>query len=278
MTEPVTSPVPAASAPTDDPSSVVGPGVDADVLAVERVAADGWRGTTETWLGDWLLRAAAGFTGRANSVLPLGDPGRPLDDALDEVGRFYAGHDLRPLFQVPECAPTAALDAELDRRGWSAFNPTAVLVADLPIVHRAAQDATSARTWPAAELADRPSPDWLTGYRYRGSELPPTAPAVLLSGTDPVFATLHGPAGRVAVARAVVTDGWLGVTAVTVEENARRTGAATAVMADLFDWGAARGAERVYLQVARENAGAWALYQRLGFVEHHGYHYRRAPQ
>ena len=49
---------------------------------LERVAAAHWRGTEEEWLGDWLLRAASGFTGRANSALPLGDPGLPLDDAL----------------------------------------------------------------------------------------------------------------------------------------------------------------------------------------------------
>ena len=50
------------------------------MLELERMAAAHWRGTEEEWLGEWLLRAADGFTGRANSALPLGDPGRPLDD------------------------------------------------------------------------------------------------------------------------------------------------------------------------------------------------------
>lgn len=42
------------------------------IIELERTAAAHWRGTEEQWLGDWLLRAAEGFTGRANSVLPLG--------------------------------------------------------------------------------------------------------------------------------------------------------------------------------------------------------------
>ena len=46
------------------------------MLELERVAAAHWRGTEQEWLGEWLLRAADGFTGRANSALPLGDPGR----------------------------------------------------------------------------------------------------------------------------------------------------------------------------------------------------------
>lgn len=251
------------------------PDLDTEVLALERVAARGWCGTTEVQRGGWLLRAAAGFTGRANSVLPLGPPDGSLDDALDAVDRFYAGHGLRPLFQVPECPATDALDTTLDRSGWVAFHPTSVMVADLVTVQDAARRASAGRGWTPAVLADRPSPEWLAGYRYRGAALPESAEAVLRSGTGPVFATLSGSAGRVAVARAVVTDGWLGVTAVTVRESARRAGAGTAVMADLFDWGAAHGADRVYLQVARDNQAARALYGRLGFTDHHGYHYRR---
>ena len=35
---------------------------------------DGWPPLERGELGGWMLRAAGGFTGRANSVLPLGDP------------------------------------------------------------------------------------------------------------------------------------------------------------------------------------------------------------
>jgi ribosomal protein S18 acetylase RimI-like enzyme len=68
---------------------------------LERVAAAHWRGTEEEWVGDWLLRAAGGFTGRANSALPLGDPGRPLDDALALVTRWYRERGLAPMIAVP---------------------------------------------------------------------------------------------------------------------------------------------------------------------------------
>jgi ribosomal protein S18 acetylase RimI-like enzyme len=73
----------------------------------------------------------------------------------------------------------------------------------------------------------------------------------------------------------VLTDGWLGVTAVTVAEEHRRRGLATAVMAALQRWAGERGAHSVYLQVTAGNAPARALYRRAGFIEHHRYHYRR---
>ena len=129
---------------------------------------------------------------------------------------------------------------------------------------------------------ESPAPDaaWLAGYRYRGAALPPEAEAVLTRAHDPLFASVRpdpGTARPAAVARGVVEDGWLVITAVTVAEEFRRWGLARAVMAALAAAGRERGAHSCLLQVSEDNAPALALYARLGFTEHHRYHYRRAP-
>jgi ribosomal protein S18 acetylase RimI-like enzyme len=80
------------------------------------------------------------------------------------------------------------------------------------------------------------------------------------------------------VARGVVVDEWLCVTAVTVGEEHRRRGLATAVMAALGDWAREHGALACVLQVVSSNAPALGLYDRLGFTEHHRYHYRLGPE
>ena len=68
---------------------------------LERLAARTWRGLEEERLGDWLLRASGGFTGRANSALVVGDPGVPLPEAIAGVARWYQQRGLRPMAQVP---------------------------------------------------------------------------------------------------------------------------------------------------------------------------------
>jgi ribosomal protein S18 acetylase RimI-like enzyme len=101
---------------------------------------------------------------------------------------------------------------------------------------------------------------------------------VLTNAEDVVFASVRldpAPAPPAAVARGVLTDGWLGVSAVTVAEEHRRRGLAGAVMAALQGWAAERRAHSVYLQVTADNTAARALYRRAGFIEHHRYHYRR---
>jgi ribosomal protein S18 acetylase RimI-like enzyme len=49
-------------------------------------------------------------------------------------------------------------------------------------------------------------------------------------------------------------------------------------MAALGSWARERGGQSCLLQVAAANAPALALYARLGFTEHHRYHYRLGPE
>ena len=234
---------------------------------LERLAARSWRGLEEQPYGGWLLRAGDGFTGRANSVLVVGDPPEDLPDAVASVARWYADRALRPRAQVPVPGGEAA-DAAFAAAGWTRDDDNLVLTASLD-------------GWPApavdVELSTTPDDAWLAGYRYRGTPLPAVARDVLVNADDPVFAAVRcdpEPAPLAAVARGVLVDGWLCVTAVTVDERYRRRGLATAVMAGLGEWARERGGHSCVLQVAGGNAAARTLYERLGFTEHHRYHYR----
>ena len=68
---------------------------------LERAAAQHWQAPETERLGDWLLRAAQGFTGRANSALPLGDPGVPLPAAVAAVQDWYRRRALPPMIVLP---------------------------------------------------------------------------------------------------------------------------------------------------------------------------------
>ena len=246
-----------------------------DVLALEEVAALGWPATETRWLGRWLLRAAEGWTGRGNSVLPLGDPGLPLDEALAEVTAWYGARGLPGRFTIPTPA-RELLDGALAQRGWTSYNPTAVLTGDVEMLLRR---LPALPTSGVVTIAAEPDEDWLSLYHYRGgTSLPPVARRVLAGAREPAFAVLRDAAGRpLAIARGSVDEGWVGVTAVEVDADHRRQGLGTAVMRVVLDWAAERGAVSTYLQVAEDNTGALALYDTLGYTRHHGYHYVRAP-
>lgn len=241
---------------------------------LEAAAAKGWRAPEEAPLGEWLLRAAQGFTGRANSALAVGDPGMPLAAALTRVRDWYATRGLPAMVAVPHPLgrpEDSHIDRFLERRGWSVRpGPAVVMTADSDAVARtgAAGDA---------ELQSEPGPDWLGRYHYRGQQLPPAARRLLVSAPFQAFASIRRGGDTVAIGRVAVADGWGGLTAVEVDPVHRRAGLGTAITAALAGAAARHGAARLYLQVEEGNRAAHALYLRIGFTDHHRYHYRIAP-
>lgn len=254
---------------------------------LERAAAQHWQPPEQEQLGEWLLRAAQGFTGRANSALPLGDPGLPLPAAAAAVTRWYRRRGLPPMIAVPLGLPpdqTAGghrLDDFLAERSWVLrSSPAFVMTADI-------RDIPSPPPDTVVQLDPEPDPGWLALYRYRGQDLPPIARTLLLSAPWQAFASVRPagppdgrPAGQavaVAVGRVSVAGSWGAITAVEVDAARRRQGLGAAITCALAAAAARRGARRILLQVEAANTPARALYGRCGFRDAHRYHYRVAP-
>jgi N-acetylglutamate synthase len=248
------------------------------ITEFERMAAAHWRGTQEEWLGDWLLRAAEGFTGRANSALPLGDPGMPLEEALAAVTQWYRVRGLPPMIAVPSPIeadpPGQALDHYLSERMWlTRPGPAFVMLADLPL--GIASEAPAVE--PEVQISPEPDDAWTARYHYRGQDhLPPVARKVLTSAEEQAFVSIRDGGQVLAIARLSIADGWAGITAVEVSPARRRQGLGVAVTAAACREAEHRGISRVFLQVEVDNAPAQALYKSLGFRYSHRYHYRVA--
>jgi N-acetylglutamate synthase len=264
-------------------------GVYETIIDLERAAARHWRGTEEEWLGGWLLRAAEGFTGRANSALPLGDPGLPLDRALDAVARWYRDRGLPPMIAVPTPlnadadadSPGHELDRSLSERSWATRpGPAFVLVADLSADANPLRDHATRELPPGAtfRVAAEPDQAWLARYHYRGQDRQPAVLRdVLISAPVQAFASIRAGDDVLAIARLSIADGWAGITAVEVDPARRRAGLGSALTGAVCAEAARRDVSRVFLQVETSNAAALALYQRCGFRYSHRYHYRVAP-
>lgn len=263
---------------------------------VATIAAAGWPGAVTERLGGWLLRAASGGSGRANSVLPTGRSGLPIGAAVEAAQEWYAQRSLPARFtelaRLGGLSPRFRRDpldlsAELDRRGWDRVNPVLVLVGDLrrlPPAREAAQAPVLAHAHPGragaagrpgtplAQWADAPDEAW------RGVDGSGAARQEEMTLADARYLSLVPPDGPpVAVARVTVTRDWCGVGNLTVADDRRGAGWGRVALAEALAEGLRAGARFVYLQVREDNATARALYAGAGFTPHHGYAYRQAP-
>jgi GNAT superfamily N-acetyltransferase len=209
---------------------------------LDRLAARAFPATNQERVGGWLLRAAPGESARRlNSAVPVG---APLD--VDIVERWYAARGLNPRVMITPEEDHAALDAELAVRGWELEMPSDILVGD------------------PEETLER-----LAGPAHQVVPTEVVGSAAALRSLDPVVQL--GAAGGAGRATVVLQERWSLVLALEVSPAHRRAGIAAALVRAWARLAEGRG---LYLQVARDNAPAHALYARAGFTRSHGYHYR----
>jgi ribosomal protein S18 acetylase RimI-like enzyme len=211
------------------------------VREAESHAGPLWPGIVREPLGDWELRTEPHPVDRArkrtNSCLAVTDPGDGFDAAEAAVRACYADRDRPAIVQVEA---DSVIEQRFLASGWTEIPGEAHFL--LGSVARA--------------------------RRAMGSD-GPTADLV----SDGPRLTATTPRGR---GQAGVDGDWLGIHDLAVDAEHRRQGVATALLRTLLEAGAERGATTAWLHVETDNAPALALYERLGFTEHHTCRYLTA--
>lgn len=245
-----------------------------DIVTLQRLCARTWPGLERDRLGEWQLRAAGGFTARANSALPLGPAGLPLPDALDRAAAWYMARGLPPRLQVPAVLPgvvdddpAPGLDDECDVRGWAVEPWTHVMLrSSAPSI--VADVRGAALCW-----SEQPDDAWLSLYHRAGAELPADARRVI-TAAPAHYLSVWLDGGLAGIGRVALAEDLAVLTGIEVSPRQRRRGLGTMITQALAARGADAGARLTALQVFADNVTAVRLYEGLGFRAHHRYRYR----
>lgn len=243
---------------------VVAPEVSSAALQ-ERCAAD-WTPHEVVGLNGWTLRYHFGLNRRTCSVLAVAPPEIPWDKQLDDVRAWYHARHAAPLTLSIEGSDT---DASLAARSLPVVLRSAVLVARTSSVI----EATSRAEGIAFDVGSTPPRRFLALNTDTASDLEPLS--ILLAGAPGSSYAVGSIDGEpLASGRVHARGGWAGLTHLEVDQAARRRGIGSMLVGVLARVAADAGAVDLWLQVDTENAAAIAMYNRLGFVRHHGYLYR----
>ncbi len=236
---------------------------------IEEAGLRSWPALDTASDGRWVMRAAGGFTKRANSVqsMDVADDGDAVE-RLERAARWYRDRRLPPVFRVTPLTGPGILAA---LNGWPELDHSKVLALDLgPLSFSADENVL---------LAPPTAPEWLAvqqklqGYDDATRDL--LAHVVGRIRAPARGVTIYAGHGEPAASCVMmVVNGILYTGNVVTAPNYRRQGLAQKLLETGMGWARQSGARRAAINVAAENAPAIALYAKLGYVPHYEYHYR----
>lgn len=242
----------------------------------------GWPPTETAALGEWTLRAAGGFTPDANSVLAVGDPATPFEQALHVAAEWYVDRGLPLVVQTPV---GDAVDVALNELSWTVEGPFVARTASVDyalatadgVVWQQAKEVPLHESLPDGWLA------FLAGgsqERYsNGQAMSPVGRQVLSNagGAGQVrFAEIASDVVH-AIARGVLVDGILLLGPMEVSPLYRGRGLGLIVTLALLGWAARSDAELAFLRVAKETVASLRISDKLGFTTRYAFSNRRPP-
>ena len=239
-----------------------------DVLQLEQRSFNAWPAPRTLLKGDWVVRAAGGYTKRANSANAM-QAGAMLDEALlEEIEQVYARQGQACIFRISPLADVG-VDTLLQVRGYQMQSPSLFL-------YRAGQ--ADDVDGPPILVEDAISLAWLDGVcKANGlsSQDQGFHRAILQSiGLRCGYASIVKNDRAVAWGLVVLEHAAVGLYDVVVEPAMRGQGLGRALIKGLLRWAAERAAQSADLQVAGDNHVAQSLYYSLGFEPVYSYHYR----
>lgn len=244
--------------------------VDASLLArMEALAARAWPALETASIDGWRWRSSGGGSKRANSVATHAFTGNDLGAAIVEAERRYAALGRACWFQISRLSAPAGLDAALAERGYVIDEHCTTM----------AKPVSGGAMPSDVERADAASEAWLEVYLAAQSESRRTINRLIVPRVPQPRAFFSCRRGEqvVATGLCVADDGLAIIECMATCSEARRQGAARAILATIEAWAAGQGARTIFLQATAMNSGAIALYEGEGFRHVDGYHYRVKP-
>ena len=244
------------------------PASHAVIRHIEELSLNAWPCLETAFYDGWVLRFAAGYTRRANSVNPLYPSSLDPVQKLGYCQRAYRDRGLPAVFKLTPASED--LDAFLGEHGYGREAPTSVQIVGLSEVPQPRRDGV--------ELLEQPNRAWFAAYCALNRDVRRhflTMTQMLERLAVPAcFVSFKQDGETVALGMAVAERGYVGLFDIVTRQTVRNQGIGRDVVLHLLQWGKRQGAEHAYLQVMRDNAPALHLYQKLGFRELYGYWFR----
>ncbi|WP_054939992.1 GNAT family N-acetyltransferase, partial [Paenibacillus ihuae] len=210
---------------------------------IEELTLNTWPAEQSVLLEGWILRTAAGYTKRSNSVNPLFGPakyeqGLDVQHKIQLAEQYYERAGLKPVFKITLYTRPADLDALLTELGYLKDSPSSVRVRELqelpplqrryPLLIRG--EMTEEWLGAFSQQAKLNSKQRDTLCRMLGASFLQQGYALLLKDGVPAACGLG-----------VIQHGYIGLYDIITAPAYRRQGLAEELVTGLLHWGKMQG-------------------------------------
>ncbi|KRE15707.1 hypothetical protein ASE63_15770 [Bosea sp. Root381] len=239
------------------------------VVECERRIVNAWPAPATLVIGDWVLRFASGYSGRANSASPLRPGAELTEDEFAFIEELYRADGLPPCLRLTPLVAEATRAAAL-ARGYRVRDASFGMIGGL--------DETLPAPEPDLQIEARPSQEWIAGVASQ--QTGPKANAAQLAAIvekvrlPAAFATLVIEGEPVGYGMSVAERGMAEIGSVIVDADHRGKGLGRRLILGLMGWARLQDCDAAYLQVDQSNAVGLRLYESLGFRKLYAYETR----
>lgn len=240
------------------------------IRSIEEILITDWPSFEQVLMDGWVLRFAAGYTFRSNSVQTIYPGSEDVAEKIRRCEDLYSDRGLPAAFKILPIVQPPNLDLILESRGYRVHTPTSVQVLDVLPGRSVCSGDEGVRSLPLSE--------WLGAFSVISTisdEGKQFHAGIVQRIPFPICTLLIDCDGQPAACGLGVLHGdCLDIYDICTAPSMRRMGLGTRIMQGLLGWASDAGATRACLGVVEANAPAIGLYGKLGFRHLYSYWYR----
>lgn len=240
------------------------------IRGIEEMSITAWPSFQHIFMDGWVLRFAAGYTFRSNSVQPIYSGSEDVAEKIRRCEDLYSRHGLPTAFKISPIVQPPGLDLILESQGYRMHTPTSAQVLDALPERSVCIDDEGARCVSLSE--------WLDAFSIISAlpaEKKPFHAGIAERIPLPICTMTLDYGGQPAACGLGVLHGdYFGIYDICTAPSMRQMGLGTRIMQGLLGWASDAGATSAYVTVVEENAPAIGMYRKLGFRHLYSYWYR----
>lgn len=238
---------------------------------IEEYSLNAWPALQSFVCDGWLLRFAAGYTKRSNSISPIyvGESKKVLDK-IKYCESIYSGLNMDTIFKISPFVTAKKIDRILEDMQYVMVEPSSVKLLNLSKIEEPQHNHVTIST----EFTDEWAQILSSFNNLSATTIEITKQLLSTSFLTKGFFTLYDGDIPVACGVGVIEQNYVGLFDIITGYPYRNKGYGKQLILNILKWAKLNGATHSYLQVVKGNESAIKLYRKLGYREVYTYWYR----